>query len=78
MLISIIERNYFDKDQNTPATGENYEGCPCQTFDYGCCKDGETVAQGPKKEGCSGCESSEYGCCPDNFTPATGPDAEGK
>ncbi len=53
------------------------EGCPCDTYDFGCCPDGVSVAQGPKLEGCSGCESSDFGCCEDGFTAATGPDFQG-
>jgi hypothetical protein len=33
------------QDQHTVAKGPNFAGCPCETFDYGCCSDGVSVAQ---------------------------------
>ena len=51
-------------------SGANQEGCPCYTFEHGCCSDGITKAQGHNLEGCADCSTSEFGCCPDNFTPA--------
>ena len=51
----------------TGALGINFTGCACETFTYGCCMDGITVAQGPNLEGCS-CNNS-LGCCPDGVTP---------
>ena len=51
-------------------SGANQEGCPCYTFEHGCCPDGITKAQGHNLEGCADCSTSEFGCCPDNFTPA--------
>ena len=66
------------QDLNTPAQGINFTGCPCETFDHGCCSDGVSVAGGPNKENCPGCAESEFGCCPDNFTPANGPDMLGR
>ena len=54
----------------------NYLGCGCQDSEYGCCKDGRTLAQGPNGKGC-GCETSEFGCCPDGVTEAEGKLFEG-
>ena len=65
------------QDQHTEALGPNYEGCPCFTFDFGCCEDGLTIAKGPNKDECSGCQSSEFGCCEDGFTSAQGENMEG-
>merc|ERR1712223_1295743 len=58
------------------AQGLNQEGCPCHTFEFGCCPNGETQAQGSNLEGCDDCSTSEFGCCPDNFTPASGADGQ--
>ena len=46
-----------------------FQGCPCYTYEYGCCPDGEAIARGPAQEGCT-CKDREYGCCPDRRTPA--------
>ena len=53
----------------TKAVGSNFTGCPCETFAYGCCPDGITVAEGPNLEGCELNCSSEFGCCSDGITP---------
>ena len=53
----------------TKAMDVNFTGCPCETFAYGCCPDGNTVAQGPNLEGCEFNCSSEFGCCSDGLTP---------
>ena len=53
----------------TNAVEANFTGCPCETFAYGCCPDGITVAQGPNLEGCELKCSSEFGCCSDGLTP---------
>jgi hypothetical protein len=45
------------------------QGCPCHTYEYGCCPDGESIARGPAQEGCT-CKDREFGCCPDRRTPA--------
>ena len=47
---------------------------------YGCCDDGQTVAEGPNGEGCvqiASCADMLYGCCSDGLTPANGPDMAG-
>ena len=48
------------------------QGCPCHTFEYGCCPDGESIARGPAQEGCT-CKDREFGCCPDRRTPSQVP-----
>lgn len=55
----------------TPASGPNYEGCPCYTYQFGCCPDGKTIAKGPRQQGCS-CSDTEFGCCSDGETVADG------
>ena len=56
-------------DKQMPASGPNFQGCPCKSMEHGCCPDGKSVARGPGFEGCP-CVSFPYGCCPDGVTPA--------
>lgn len=62
--------------RHTPASGPENEGCGCDTYQFGCCPDGVTVAKGPNLQGCH-CQYSKYGCCGDGQTAATGPDQGG-
>ena len=41
-------------------------------FRFGCCKDNETTAEGPKFEGCPlpACMKTKFGCCLDGETRA--------
>ena len=64
-------------DNQTPAAGPNYLGCPCQSTHYGCCADGVTKKLGPRNEGCEDCTKLKYGCCPDGDHAARGPDLQG-
>lgn len=44
------------------------EAVNCKKTKHGCCEDGKTPAEGPKKAGCP-CSASKHGCCPDNKSP---------
>lgn len=62
--------------RHTPAQGGEFEGCPCHTYQFGCCPDGVTIATGPNLQGCV-CQQSKYGCCGDEVTAARGPNMDG-
>lgn len=73
-LHGLVNQFYFFR--YTPALGPGFEGCPCYTYQFGCCPDGKRFAKGPRQQGC-GCSESEFGCCTDGQTAATGPNSEG-
>lgn len=64
----ILIRNLF--------TGQNYDGCECHTYQFGCCPDGATIQKGPHGYGCH-CAQTEFKCCSDGVTAAKGENFEG-
>lgn len=75
---SIIYNSYilYLLHRHTEASGAEFEGCLCHTYQFGCCPDGVTIARGPNGQGCR-CQQSKHGCCGDERTHATGPNQQG-